>query len=66
MINNQTPNREIFKLETELAKQQKTSKLSSNFNPRPYVVTETNGTKITAENETSGHRITRNVLNRYQ
>ena len=24
------------------------------------MVTETNGTKITAENETSGHRITRN------
>ena len=44
-----------------LVKQPKTNKLTPNFNPQPYIVSEKNGTKITATNESTGHTISRNT-----
>ena len=44
-----------------IAKQQKTNKVSTNFSTYIFTVKETNGMKIVAESERSGHGICRNT-----
>ena len=44
-----------------LVKQTKQNKLTPNFNPNPYTVTNVNGTMITATNPVDNHIITRNI-----
>ena len=47
--------------DTVLVKQPKQNKLSTNFNPDPYIVIERKGTMLTAYNEGKDHTITRNI-----
>eukprot|EP00795_Rhopilema_esculentum_P007975 gene7975-13874_t len=47
--------------DTVLVKQPKQNKLSTNFNPDPYIVIEKKGTMLTAYNEGKDHTITRNI-----
>eukprot|EP00795_Rhopilema_esculentum_P003861 gene3861-15158_t len=47
--------------DTVLVKQPKQNKLSTNFNPDPYIVIEKKGKMLTAYNEGKDHTITRNI-----
>ena len=58
---NHATDRQLTTGDTVLVKQPKYNKLTPNFKPEPYIVTDIKGTMITAQSSVTGKRITRNI-----